>query len=108
VLDPASPLVWLTFDHELSRTVSDDEAGAAAAIIRALHHRGIKPEDIAVVTPFRRQARRIRRRLETLLPDHSWRGLIIDTVERMQGQERDVILLSLCASEPSSCLIRTG
>ncbi|MEQ1749705.1 MAG: DEAD/DEAH box helicase, partial [Prosthecobacter sp.] len=99
-LDPASPLVWLAFDQELSRTVSDDEADVAAEIIRALHHSGLKPEDMAVVTPFRRQARRIRRRLETLLPSHSWRGLVIDTVERMQGQEREVILLSLCASEP--------
>lgn len=99
-LDPAEPLVWITMDHDDARTFSMDEANISAEIIRAMHECGLKSEDIAVVTPYRRQARRIRQRLETLLPDQCWRGLAIDTMERMQGQERDVILLYLCASDP--------
>lgn len=99
-LDPARPLIWITCENERCRTVNDAETSAAAEVIRALHRGGVRPEDIAVVTPYRKQARAIRRRLETLVPGMSWRGIVIDTVERMQGQEREVIICSLCAADP--------
>lgn len=98
-LDPAVPLVWLSHGDEASQTANPVEAAGAAEILRALHRGGVSPEDMAVVTPYRRQGRAIRRRLETLMPQTSWRGCVIDTVERMQGQERDVIVLSMCASD---------
>ncbi len=100
VIAPEVPLVWLGHLDEASRTVNSAEVSAAAEILRALHRGGVKPEDIAVVTPYRKQARAMRRRLETLMPDTSWRGCVIDTVERMQGQEREVIVFSMCASDP--------
>ena len=100
VIAPESPLVWLGHTDAASRTVNSTEVAAAAEILRALHRGGVKPEDIAVVTPYRKQARAMRRRLETLMPDTSWRGCVIDTVERMQGQEREVIVFSMCASDP--------
>ena len=100
VLDPQVPLVWMTFDHAQCRSTSEDEVAVAARLLQALHEGGVRQEDMAVVTPYRRQARRLRRRLETLMPGTSWRGCVIDTVERMQGQEREVIILSLCASDP--------
>ncbi len=100
-LAPGVPLVWLSHAGSQSRTVNLDEAGAAAYILRALHRGGVRPEDIAVVTPYRKQARAIRRRLETLMPETAWRGCLIDTVERMQGQEREVIVFSLCAADPN-------
>ncbi|MBK8037903.1 MAG: AAA family ATPase [Verrucomicrobiaceae bacterium] len=100
VITPETPLVWLGHLDEASRTLNAAEVSAAAEILRALHLGGVKPEDIAVVTPYRKQARAMRRRLETLMPDTSWRGCVIDTVERMQGQEREVIVFSMCASDP--------
>jgi DNA replication ATP-dependent helicase Dna2 len=100
-LDPGAPLVWLSHRDETSRTVNPAEAAGTAEILRALHRSGVTPEDMAVVTPYRKQARAIRRRLETLMPHISWRGCVIDTVERMQGQEREVIVLSMCASDPA-------
>ena len=99
-ISPETPLVWLGHAAEGSRTVNSAEVSAAAEILRALHRGGVKPEDIAVVTPYRKQARAMRRRLETLMPDTLWRGCVIDTVERMQGQEREVIIFSMCASDP--------
>lgn len=100
-LDPAKPLVWISSRSETARTVNEDEVGRAAELLRALHLSGVLPENIAVVTPYRRQARMLRRRLETLMPHISWRGCVIDTVERMQGQEREVIVFSMCAADPA-------
>lgn len=101
VVSSEKPLIWLHHPSESSRTVNTTEVAAAAEVLRALHRGGVKPEDIAVVTPYRKQARAMRRRLETLMPETSWRGCIIDTVERMQGQEREVIVFSMCASDPT-------
>lgn len=100
-LDPARSLVWITSRSEAARTVNQDEIEQATELLRALYFGGVLPEHIAVVTPYRRQARMLRRRLETLMPDVSWRGCVIDTVERMQGQEREVIVFSMCAADPA-------
>lgn len=100
-LDPAKPLVWISSRSEAARMVNEDEVGCASELLRALYLCGVLPEHIAVVTPYRRQARMLRRRLETLMPETSWRGCVIDTVERMQGQEREVIVFSMCAADRS-------
>lgn len=61
---------------------------------------GFKPEGIAVVAPHRAQVREIADRLWKHVGPNLASRIIVDTVERMQGQERDVVLLSLCASDP--------
>jgi len=99
-LDPASSLVWLSHTDASSRTLNKLEVDCVSELLRALQQGGLRPEDVAVVTPYRRQARAIRHRLDSMIPDGSWRGCLIDTVERMQGQEREAVILSLCASEP--------
>lgn len=63
--------------------------------------RQLSPSRIAVVVPFRRQARLIRRNLRQRKHLHSAiANLVIDTVERMQGQERELIIVGLTASDP--------
>jgi len=99
-LDPENPLVWIPFPLSASRTSSQGEIAVAARLVQALADGGIDHPHMAVVTPYRRQARLIRRRLESLSPRTCWRDCLLDTVERMQGQERDVIVLSLSAADP--------
>jgi DNA replication ATP-dependent helicase Dna2 len=60
---------------------------------------------MAVVTPYRAQAREIRTLLAQAVDGPgAVRQIVIDTVERMQGQERDLIFLSLTTSNPAFAL----
>jgi superfamily I DNA and/or RNA helicase len=60
----------------------------------------ITPKDIAVVTPFRRH----RALLKETLKDFVDEGLVVDTVERLQGGERKVIIYSAAVSSPSALM----
>jgi hypothetical protein len=54
-------------------------------------------ETLGVITPYRNQAGEIRRALHALgLP--GLEELTVDTVERYQGSQRDVIIYSICAN----------
>jgi superfamily I DNA and/or RNA helicase len=66
--------------------------------VACLEH-GKTARDIAVVTPFRRQAALIRRTLQGLVAADA-NLPIIDTVERVQGLTVDLIAISMAASEP--------
>ena len=54
-----------------------------------------------MVTPFRRQARLVKRRLRRhpRLPSGAAADIVADTVERFQGQERELVILSLTTSD---------
>jgi len=103
LFDPERPAVLALVAHEGFRTRCLPEAEVVAGIVldRIIRQRG-DPGDIAVVSPFRAQLRLIR----TLVK----RGLdaagvvatlpVIDTVERIQGQERELVVVSLVASDP--------
>lgn len=99
VLDAAHPLVWVAFDHGDGHVIQDEEALAAARIVQALERGGVKAEAIAIVVLWRKQARRIRHHLRGRLPDDTARLCVVDTVERMQGQEREVVIVSMASSE---------
>lgn len=96
-LDPSRPTTLAVVEHEGRAQHATEEADAAAALVRALLSGGIAAEDVAVLSPHRAQNSLIRARLSDAgidpLP-------LVDTVERLQGAERDVVLLSLIASDP--------
>ncbi|HET9224765.1 MAG TPA: AAA domain-containing protein [Roseiflexaceae bacterium] len=101
VLDPETPLVFLDVRRRNTTTRSRAEASAIADLVTALLAGGIPPSEIGIVTPFRAQSREIRTLLRRAVPDPIARQqIVVDTVERMQGQERDVIIVSLTTSNP--------
>lgn len=101
VLAPEPACVWLAVSHAGARTSSPEEIEAVSQLLLALRDGGIKWEDVGVVVPFRRQARLLRQRLGRHLQQPvAGFGLTADTVERMQGQEREVVIVTLAASDP--------
>jgi DNA replication ATP-dependent helicase Dna2 len=99
--DVAGPLRAVWVDHRGYGGFSPPEAEAVARLVTALvRDRGILPEEIAVVAPHRAQVREITDRLWRRLGPDTAASIVVDTVERMQGQERDVIVLSLTVSDP--------
>lgn len=103
----ARPGLAIISHHDTrSSTRSPEEAERAVELILELLRGGLSPGDIAVVTPFRAQAALIRRILRTRQEFASWPmdELLADTVERLQGQEREVILVSLVASRDAFIL----
>ena len=99
VLDPEEPAVFIDLGQQGNTTRSRKEAEIITELIQSLLYAGILPNQIGVVVPYRAQGRVIRSRLRKTLGDEEiTRAIVVDTVERMQGQEREVVLVSLTTS----------
>ncbi|KAH0665897.1 hypothetical protein KY285_027103 [Solanum tuberosum] len=71
------------------------EASKVVEIIRDLiGYKGLKEEDIGVITPYRQQVLKIRTALESF----DWANIKVGSVEQFQGQEREVIIISTVRS----------
>jgi len=103
LFDPERPAVIALVDHEGFRTRCEPEARVVAGIVldRIVRQKG-DPGEIAVVSPFRAQLRLIRTLVRRGLGEAGVSGPlpVIDTVERIQGQERELVVVSLVASDP--------
>ena len=73
------------------------EATAIAREVSELLTAGIKPEDIAVITPYRKQVVQLRTAMEQEGINRKVMPLV-DTVERLQGQDVDYIFISFATS----------
>ena len=101
VMRPDKSIVWVPTQTKLTRHCSVEEADLVNQLMEELHRRGYAINDVGIITPFRRQARLIRRRLRhnRIWDPAEIQDVVIDTVERMQGQERGVIILSIAAAD---------
>jgi len=100
ILDPQHSVVWVAVPHHGCRTYAPEECTLAADLLEVLHAGGLGWDAMGVVVPYRRQARYLRQRLAAHQPDRrAPAALVIDTVERMQGQEREVVLVSFTTSD---------
>ena len=102
ILEPDAPKVFWDVGQRNTTTRSRQEADAVVSLIDALLGCGFPAAEIAVIVPYRAQAREIRSQLMLLDPElRLFADIVIDTVERMQGQERDLVILSLTTSSPA-------
>jgi DNA replication ATP-dependent helicase Dna2 len=86
------PVVFIPVESERDGRSNIDEAKVVLNLVRGLMRDShVPPEAIGVVSPFRAQVVLLRQ----LLADT---GITVDTVERFQGGERDVMILSFVRS----------
>ena len=93
-------IVWVPVEHDGCTQSSDEECDAIVAIVEELLRRSVVDReglerpmtagDILIVAPFNLQVRCLRSRLDSRIR--------IGSVDRFQGQEAPVVIVSLCAS----------
>jgi DNA replication ATP-dependent helicase Dna2 len=117
-LTPLLPTVFLDVREtgEIQAKTSDAEARTVRDVVAGLLARGIEEKDIGIIAPYRAQVANLRRHLFDTDSENSKGGqgglpldssLIVDTVDRFQGGERKVIIISFAtgsAPGPSSLL----
>ncbi|MHA2224387.1 MAG: AAA domain-containing protein [Candidatus Hodarchaeales archaeon] len=92
ILDPNQPLVYVEIQSyfDRRRRVNKREVEVISEIIAFYLQMGIKPHHIGVITPFRGQVAEINRRLGLNS------SISVDTIDRFQGSDKELIILSLC------------
>jgi superfamily I DNA and/or RNA helicase len=111
-LDPAHPLVVIVHDEAQSQDVNLFEAQLIHPLIETLvsQLRLDASNGIGIVVPHRAQRLVLREQLpnlmQQLLIEHD--GATVDTVERFQGDERDVIIVSATESDPNYLRVSGG
>lgn len=107
ILDPGKEKVFVSIPGTGSTTRNELEAKWVVALIEEMLCLGLSAEEVGVVVPYRAQARLIKQKLQYLsrcsggLSEQGSCDIVADTVERLQGQEREVVILSLTTSRPS-------
>jgi DNA replication ATP-dependent helicase Dna2 len=98
ILMPERPAVFIDVPEPGSRSrISMLQAHVVARTTRALLQAGVLGDQIGIIAPYRAQVAAIRQRLDTRGVD----SVSVDTVDRFQGAERDVILLVLGGTQES-------
>jgi superfamily I DNA and/or RNA helicase len=86
------PVVFIPVESHRDGRSNPDEAEVVVDLVRSFtRDRGIPPESIGVVSPFRAQVVLLRQML-------AGTRVTVDTVERFQGGERDIMILSFVRS----------
>lgn len=99
VLDGASPAVFIPTPDTAARTRNGREAELVADLCEAIVAGGLPLAQIGIVSPYRAQGRALRTQLAARFGREAARQVVADTVERMQGQERELVILSLATGD---------
>lgn len=95
IFDPAASAVFIpTLDHS-ARTRNYHDAELVADLCQAAVAAGLPLSEIGIVSPYRAHGRVVRNLLAQRFGRTAAGQVVADTVERMQGQERELIILSL-------------
>jgi DNA replication ATP-dependent helicase Dna2 len=88
---------------------SKHEAKLVAELVSDLLQNGVNIKEIGIMSPFRAQVREIKYEVKKVLPNSlskPFDTLLVDTVDGMQGQERNYIIYSFANSHPLESMRR--
>ena len=89
----------------ISNKINEAEADVVVKIVKAIRtvyeENGIAfdPSTIGIIAPYRNQIALIRYKLSQA-EIQEYEQIMVDTVERFQGSQRDVIIISFCVNKP--------
>ena len=94
-------LKWINIETECEYLEENrEEAECVSNIVKELLSIGLNHNDIAVVTPFRKQVSLIRSMTRNIVAEDDMP--LIDTVERLQGQDVDCVIISFVKTSASN------
>ncbi|MFZ5866155.1 MAG: AAA domain-containing protein [Thermodesulfobacteriota bacterium] len=96
IIDPEQPVVFVDIPGADSGKARPEEAEIACKIVERLVGLGVPSEEIGIITPYRAQQAMIRSGLNN---GRAGIPASVDTVDRFQGGEKEVIILSLARSD---------
>ncbi len=111
-LDPQHPLIVIVHEEAQSQDINPFEISLIRPIIETLVMQlNLNPgSGVGVVVPHRAQRLALRDQLPSLMKELliEHEGATVDTVERFQGDERDVIIVSATESDPNYLRTTSG
>jgi DNA replication ATP-dependent helicase Dna2 len=97
VLAPDKPLTFVDVAPDgATNKISHPEAVVASSLAIALRGLGVLADDIGIIAPYRAQVAAIRQRIYA----KGESDITVDTIDRFQGAERKVMLLSFGGVSP--------
>ena len=91
---------------KISTKTNENEANVVVEIVESIKKiyahdkRSFDAQNIGIIAPYRNQIALIKHKLaEAKIADYE--NIMVDTVERFQGSQRDIIIISFCVNKPS-------
>ncbi|MDM0043073.1 AAA domain-containing protein [Variovorax dokdonensis] len=99
VFEPSESSIFIPTLDITAKTRNFRDAELVVELCAAAVGGGVPIHEIGVVTPYRSQGRAVRNLLRSHFGGDLGRQIVADTVERMQGQEREFVILSLATGD---------
>ena len=95
IFDSKESLFCIVNEDTLSQDRNLVEVNEIVNLVKGLKTCDIKDNQFCIVTPYRRQVKEIRNGISNIYEKNP----IVDTVERVQGIDTDLVICSICSSE---------